>query len=113
LAQVLADEKSAHLLVTEPVDADTGTELVPGGDRVGGHAPFSPVEWFVAHVLVFLIGVWNLLAINLARTPETWWFWIPAAAWAVLLVAHAASLMIRSRRAIRPVVVIRREGGAR
>lgn len=49
------------------------------------------------HVAVFLVGVWNLVAINAARTPETWWCWIPIAAWAVMLTGHYLCVVIRER----------------
>jgi len=39
--------------------------------------------------VIFLIGGWNLFAVNLARTPGEWWFWPVLAVWAGILAAHA------------------------
>jgi fatty acid desaturase len=83
LHQVLADEKSAHMLITHPVPAD------PAG-------PSSSRERLLGHFVIFLIEGWNLFAINLARTPGEWWFWPVLAVWAGVLVGHA--LWVSQRR---------------
>jgi hypothetical protein len=76
LHQLLADEKSAHMLITHPMPAE------PAG-------PLSSQEKLLGHGVIFLIVGWNLFAINLARTPGEWWFWPALAVWTGILVGHA------------------------
>lgn len=49
------------------------------------------------HAMVFLVGAWNLVAINAARTPEIWWCWIPIVGWIVVLAGHYLWVTIRER----------------
>ncbi len=42
------------------------------------------------HLGVFLLAATALTLVNVARSPETLWFWRPLAAWLVLLAAHGA-----------------------
>jgi len=58
----------------------------------------GPREWFGGHIVVFLIGAWNLFAIDLARTPDTWWFWFPVGGWAAVLGLHALWLRLAAAR---------------
>jgi membrane protein YdbS with pleckstrin-like domain len=60
----------------------------------------TPREWLGIHAVVFLILAWNFFAINLARTPGNWWFWIPIAALSVVLGGHAVWLTVRQRPAL-------------
>jgi len=54
--------------------------------------------WLAFHAVAFMIGAWNLFAIDLARTPGRWWFWMPVAAWAAALTTHACWLLWERRR---------------
>jgi hypothetical protein len=70
---------------------------------------FAAQDWFYLHVVLFLIGCFNLAVINAARTPGHWWFWMPVAAWASLAMAHKLWLVARSslretrsRRVLKP-----------
>lgn len=98
LREVLADEKSSHLLLTEHASGEANNRL-------------TAREWFWAHVMAFLIGAWNLFAVNLARTPDRWWFWIPVAAWASVLVLHAGRVVWAAKRPVIAALLIRRWGG--
>ena len=91
LRQVLADEKSAHMLVT-------GAEPDGPPRGAGDEGRLTRQEWLYAHVMIFAIGAWNLFAVNLARTPGRWWFWLPAAVWAVALVLHGAWIAWTGKR---------------
>lgn len=89
IGELLADERTAHMLVT-----GSATEREPTETSLGRK------EWFGAHVMTFFIGVWNLFAIDLAHTPGEWWFWIPAMVWAAFLALHATWLVWSGRRPV-------------
>ncbi len=95
LRQVLEDEKSAHLLVTEAAP-EVPEDLSPTEPDDRGR--LTRREWFYANVVFFLIGTWNLFIVNLARTPDRWWFWLPVALWAMGLVIYGAWAAWRARR---------------
>lgn len=99
---LLTDEKSAHMLVTESAT-----------DRAAGEASLDRKEWFGVHVVAYAIGVWNLFAVDLARTPGEWWFWIPAAVWAAALGIHAVWLIWSGKRLAQPPSTISRGEVAR
>jgi hypothetical protein len=61
--------------------------------------PFSRSEKLELHIGLFLIGSWNLLIINLARSPHDLWFWPWVAGWVVVLLVHAAVVTLGSRGA--------------
>ena len=86
LHQLLADEKSAPMLIGDPAPAD------PAGTP-------SDQEKLFGHGVIFLIVGWNLFAINVARTPGEWWFWPVLAVWAGILAAHALWVYGARRRA--------------
>lgn len=79
MRDLLTDEKSAHLLTKESAE-----------DRERSGGALTRREWLGAHVMLFGIGVCNLFAVNLARTPGSWWFWMPAVAWAAALLLNTA-----------------------
>lgn len=91
LQQLLADEKSAHMLVTD-VSPEASHE------EPGVRGRLTRREWFYANVVFFLIGTWNLFIVNLARTPDRWWFWLPVAVWAGGLILYAAWIGWSARR---------------
>ena len=91
LRQVLEDEKSAHMLVA---DALPEASLEEPGVR----GRLTRREWFYANVVFFLIGTWNLFIVNLARTPDRWWFWLPVAVWAGGLIVYAAWTVWTTKR---------------
>ncbi len=95
LRQVLTDEKSAHMLVTEATP-DVPSQGADQGAEDQGR--LTRQEWLYAHVMIFAIGAWNLFAVNLARTPGRWWFWLPVTAWAVALVLHGAWIAWTGKR---------------
>jgi hypothetical protein len=105
LGQVLADEKSAHMLVTEvaPHAPSQGAD-----QEAGDQGRLTRQEWLYAHVMIFAIGAWNLFAVNLARTPGRWWFWPPVLAWAVALIVHGAWIAWTGKRPRLRTTVIRR-----
>jgi len=91
LRQVLEDEKSAHMLVT-----DASPEAPHEEPGVRGR--LTRREWLLAHIMIFLIGAWNLFIVNLARTPDRWWFWLPVAVWAGGLIVYAAWTVWTTKR---------------
>jgi hypothetical protein len=90
LRELLANPRSARVLVT-----NTAQEGFAGQDRM------SAREWLGFHGFAFLIGAWNLFAVNLARTPGRWWFWIPIAAWAAVLAIHTLWYQTRGSRTVK------------
>jgi hypothetical protein len=89
LQQVLLGEKSAHMILTsaEAQELSAPTRLTSN-------------EWLGFHAVSFLIVVWNLFAIDLAHTPDRWWFWIPTVVLAGALMIHAAWLAPRGGKAL-------------
>ncbi len=83
--EVLADKRSVHLLVTENAS-----------DSV--HNRLTAREWLLAHVWLFLIGAWNLLAIDFAHTSDRWWSWIPIVVWSGVLILHAIWVVLIADR---------------
>jgi dolichyl-phosphate-mannose--protein O-mannosyl transferase len=69
--------------------------------RSAGQCRMSAREWLGFHGVVFLIGAWNLFAVNLARTPGVWWFWMPVAAWAGVLGVHTLWYQMRGSRTVK------------
>lgn len=88
MREVLKDESSAHLLVTE--------EVPPLGGA-GTDARFSREEWLMAHVVTFLAGCWNLILIDYAHSQERWWCWLPLAIWFAVLVLHGGLTLLTRR----------------
>lgn len=70
-------------------------------------------EWFGFHVMALGIGAWNLFAIDFARGPEEWWFWMPVAAWSAVLWLHAVWVFGVRRSRVAPVGALRRSGAGR
>jgi hypothetical protein len=64
----------------------------------GSTRPFSRRERLMLHVLVFFIGGWNLIIINLSRSPDHVWFWPWLGAWSALLVGHLVVVLVLSLR---------------
>ena len=87
LGKTLADKKMAHVLMT-PADEH----------QVAERTRLSRGEWLGIHAVAFLILSWNLFAVDAARTPGRWWFWMPVAALAAVLAVHAAWMMLIARR---------------
>jgi hypothetical protein len=89
LGRTLDDEELGPALST------TGS-LHPGGAApADAQAKLSGRHWFYAHFIVFLIGSWNLVAVNAARTPDIWWAWMPIVAWTVVLAGHVLWLLVK------------------
>lgn len=109
LCHILADMKATHMLVTQ---SEPGRGSSPTEAGEAGCGRLTKGERFGAHVVLYFIGVWNLFAINAARTPGEWWFWIPAAAWLAGLAAHALWLLAGRLRPASRQAGIRREGCA-
>jgi len=105
LRQVLEDEKSAHMLVT-----DASPEA--SHEEPGVRGRLTRREWLLAHIMIFLIGAWNLFIVNLARTPDRWWFWLPVAVWAGGLIVYAAWTVWTTKRP-RPQTAGPRRAGLR
>jgi hypothetical protein len=64
----------------------------------GSPRSLSRRERLVLHAFVFLIGSWNLIVINLSRSPDHLWFWPWLGAWSALLVGHLAVVLVFSLR---------------
>ena len=105
LRQMVTQSRSAGLLVTRAAEEGGSTGVLRGpGDRL------SDREWLGLHIGVYAIGVWNLLVLDLARTPGRWWFSLPVAVWAGLVASHAAWVLVRARsRAVTDAFLPRRE----
>ena len=88
MGRMLEDERLGPAL-TSPAALTIGAGSADAQARLGGR------HWFYAHLIVFLIGSWNLVAVNVARTPGVWWAWMPIAAWTVVLAGHALWLLMR------------------
>jgi hypothetical protein len=58
--------------------AATSWESLSRGERLLGHA------------IVFLIGSWNVVMIDLARAPGVSWSWVVVAVWAAALLIHVS-----------------------
>jgi hypothetical protein len=102
MREILTDEKSAHLLVTESAT-----------DRLDESASLTRGEWFGIHVMTLIIGAWNLFAVNLAHAPGKWWFWIPIAIWVPFLAIHAGWLSWSKKRLVGRTTVVNRGEGVR
>ena len=89
LRQVIRDEKSAHMLLT-PEEAK----------ELARPTRLAPNEWLAFHAVSFLIVAWNLFAVDLAHTPDRWWFWIPTVVLAGSLAIHAAWLAPHGGKAL-------------
>ncbi len=55
-------------------------------------------ERLLGHVIVFLIGSWNLIMIDLAREPGISWSWVVVAVWAAALLIHVSIFVATARR---------------
>jgi hypothetical protein len=49
-------------------------------------------EWFGFHLACFLLVSWNLLVVNLSRSPGHLWFWPWVVGWGIVLGIHLALL---------------------
>ena len=58
---------------------------------------FSRRERFMLHAGIFFVVSWNLVAINLAQSPDRLWFWPWVAAWAAVLMLHLGYVHIASK----------------
>jgi hypothetical protein len=63
---------------------------VPKG---GASSGLGRREWFGLHLACFLLVSWNLLAVNLSRSPSHLWFWPWVAGWGIALVIHMVLLL--------------------
>lgn len=71
-------------------------------DIQNSSGPFSRREKLLFHFSVFLLGSWNLLMINLARSPQHLWFWPWVAAWGLALIVHLSWVLLRRPSAVPP-----------
>jgi hypothetical protein len=85
-----------HQLLADGEFAGVPTALPTPVDPIG---PTSGQEKLLGHGVIFLIVGWNLLAVNIARTPGKWWFWPVLAVWAGILAAQALWVSRGDRRA--------------
>lgn len=93
LEQVLRDERSAHLSVTDEVASDE--------PAAGEKARLTPEDWFMSHGVAFLVGGWNLVLIDYAHTRDRWWCWLPLAIWLSVLALHGGWVFLARQRADR------------
>jgi hypothetical protein len=87
-------------LTAEIIDMMATANPVRGipADKEPGLESLSPGGKLLLHFGVFLIASWNLLAINLANSPNNLWFWPWVAAWAGALVLHFGIVLVPSSR---------------
>jgi hypothetical protein len=97
--EIRADRpKSPPCLAAELIGMMAAAEAVRGlpVPRSSLPGPFRHRERFLLHLWVFLIGGWNLLMINLARTPDHLWCLPWVGGWAAVLVLHLAAILLIS-----------------
>lgn len=83
--------------ILEEMAAKQSTTSLPANvDDSSG--PFTHRERLLLHFLIFLIGSWNLVIIDLATSPDLIWFWPPVIAWATILVLHLGWVLMLSHR---------------
>jgi hypothetical protein len=63
--------------------------------------PLSRRERLWLHLGFFLVGSWNILMINLSRSPDHLWFWPWVAGWAAFLALHLCAVLLFDRAATR------------
>lgn len=64
----------------------------------GSGSRLDPGDRLVLHIIVFLVGTWNIFLTNWAHLGRGWWFWIPVVAWLAVLMGHAAWFFARRGR---------------
>ncbi len=52
----------------------------------------------MAHLITYLVGIWNLIIINLSHSPDRLWFWPWVGGWGAVLLLHLTVILVLSRR---------------
>ncbi len=89
---------TAQVLKEMAIESSTGSSADLVSRRL------SRREGLAFHLVVFVLGAWNLAIINLARSPHDLWFWPWVAGWAALFALHLVYLATTSLVRIHPNV---------